>query len=70
MPKVSLMTLVMGARQLVVQEALETTFISGVYFLWFTPMTKVGVQSSLEGAEMMTFLAPPARWTDAFSVVL
>ena len=30
MPKVSLMTLVMGARQLVVQEALETTFISGV----------------------------------------
>ena len=30
MPKVSLMTLVMGARQLVVQEALETTSISVV----------------------------------------
>ena len=43
MPNVSLITLVMGARQLVVQDALETTSMSGVYFLWFTPMTKVGM---------------------------
>ena len=69
MPKVSLMTLVMGARQLVVQEALETTSISGVYRLWFTPMTKVGVMSSLAGAEMMTFFAPCRKWAEAFSVV-
>ena len=33
-------------------------------------MTKVGVQSSLEGAERTTFLAPFFRWADAFSVVL
>ena len=70
MPKVSWITLVIGARQLVVQEALDTTSISVVYFLWFTPMTKVGVQSSLDGAEMMTFFAPWVRCTDAFSVVL
>ena len=70
MPKVSLMTLVMGARQLVVQEALDTTFISGVYFRWLTPMTKVGMMSSLEGAEMMTFFAPFCRWALAFSTVL
>ena len=58
-----------GARQLVVQEALETTSISGVYRLWFTPMTKVGVMSSLAGAEMMTFFAPCRKWAEAFSVV-
>ena len=63
------MTLVIGARQLVVQEALETTSISGRYCLWFTPMTKVGVTSSLAGAEMMTFLAPWQKWAEAFSVV-
>ena len=61
------MTLVMGARQLVVQEALETTSISGVYRLWFTPMTKVGVMSSLAGAEIRTFLAPAFRWAWDFS---
>ena len=42
----------MGARQLVVQEALETTFMSLVYFSWFTPQTNMG--ASAEGAEMMT----------------
>ena len=70
MPKVSLMTLVMGARQLVVQEALDTTSISGVYFRWLTPMTKVGITSSLEGAEIMTFFAPFCKWALAFSTVL
>ena len=60
----------MGARQLVVQEALETTSMSDVYFLWLTPMTKVGMMLSLEGAERMTFFAPPPRWTEAFSTVL
>ena len=36
----------------------------------FTPMTKVGVASSLAGAVMMTFFAPPLKWRDAFSVLL
>ena len=38
--------------------ALETTVISGVYFSWFTPYTKVGVSLSFAGAEITTFLAP------------
>ena len=33
-------------------------------------MTKVGVASSLAGAVMMTFFAPPLKWRDAFSVLL
>src|SRR5699024_4842061 len=69
MPNLSLRTLVMGARQLVVQDALETTFMSGVYLSRFTPQTKVGVSLSFAGAEMTTFLAPPLKWAEAFSVV-
>merc|ERR1719464_1946224 len=57
-PQVSLSTLATGARQLVVQEALETTVMPDSYLSWFTPMTKMGA-SSLGGAEMMAFLAPP-----------
>lgn len=52
-------TLVIGARQLVVQDAFDIT--SGppfTYSSWFTPMTYMGV-ASLGGAEMKTFLAPP-----------
>merc|ERR1711988_942788 len=56
MPKVSCTTLVRGARQLVVQEALETTVSEVLYSVLFTPMTYIGT-SSLGGAEMMTFLA-------------
>merc|ERR1719498_631775 len=56
-PHLSLRTLVIGARQLVVQEALETTFMSGVYSLWLTPTTKIG-DASFGGAERTTFLAP------------
>merc|ERR1712238_443996 len=67
MPYFSWMTLAMGARQLVVQEALETTS-APLYFLWFTPTTYMG--ASAEGAEMITFLAPPPRWALAFSVVV
>src|SRR5205085_6886913 len=41
-PKLSLMTLAMGARQLVVQEALETTVcLAGSYLVWLTPITSV-----------------------------
>ena len=61
-------TLAMGARQLVVQEALETKVMSLVYLSRFTPQTNMGV-SSLEGADMMTFLAPASIWAWAFSLV-
>mmetsp|Transcript_78306 Transcript_78306/g.123258 ORF Transcript_78306/g.123258 Transcript_78306/m.123258 type:complete len:239 (+) Transcript_78306:1652-2368(+) len=67
MPKLSLMTFASGARQLVVQDALETTVRSLVYFSWLTPITNIGVLS-LGGAEMMTFLHPPCKCLDAFSL--
>merc|ERR1719331_2413230 len=55
--KLSWITLASGARQLVVQEAFETTFMLLSYLLLFTPITNIG--ASAEGAEMITFLAPP-----------
>ena len=57
-PQLSLIILATGARQLVVHEAFDTTFKSDLYSLWFTPITNIGT-SSLGGAEMMIFLAPP-----------
>src|SRR5512142_3205639 len=57
-----------GARQLVVQDALETTLNfdgSALYLSSFTPSTTVR-SSFFAGAEMMTFLAPPfCIWTFA-----
>ena len=50
------MTLARGAKQLVVQEALETIVCSAVISWWFTPITNIG--ASAEGAEIATFLAP------------
>ncbi len=38
-PKLSLITLAKGARQLVVQDALDTIFYSGLYDKWLTPKT-------------------------------
>src|SRR2546423_10765051 len=57
----SLITLATGARQLVVQEALEITWwLPGSYFPSFTPSTIV--MSSFEaGAEMMTFFTGPRK---------
>ena len=69
-PNLSCTTLARGAKQLVVQEALETTTISFVYVSRLTPHTKVGVSLSLAGAEMMTFLAPALTCAIAFSVVV
>merc|ERR1719265_1166783 len=68
-PKLSFTIFVRGARQLVVQDAFETTVKSGVYLSWFTPMTNIGT-ASLGGAEMMTFLAPPFKCNAAFSWVV
>jgi hypothetical protein len=62
MPKVSLTTLARGARQLVVQEALETTFMEDSYLSSLTPTTNMG--ASAEGAEMITCLAPPYQLID------
>src|SRR6267154_1745687 len=56
-----------GARQLVVQLALETIWcLDGSYFVWFTPSTIV-MSSPLAGAVMSTFFAPASRWPLAFA---
>ena len=56
MPKVSLSTLTTGARQLVVQLALEMTLcLAASYLSSLTPRTMVR-SSLVAGAEMMTFL--------------
>merc|ERR1719198_1429081 len=61
MPNFSLIVLTIGARPLVVHEAHETTgMVAGSYSSVLTPTTMVGVSASLEGAEMMTFFAPPS----------
>merc|ERR1719198_1009028 len=61
MPNFSLMVFTIGARPLVVHDAQETTGIdAGSYSSVLTPTTMVGVSASLEGAEMMTFFAPPS----------
>src|SRR5580658_8053042 len=69
MPNPSLIkTWTSGARQLVVQEALETMWcLCASYSPSLTPMTMV-LTSPLPGAEMMTFLAPAVRWALAFSL--
>ena len=47
------LTFARGARQLVVQEALEMTWCSlGLYFSLLTPMTNIW--ASADGAEMIT----------------
>ena len=61
MPKFSSSTLAKGARQLVVQEALDTMLsTAGSYWSSFTPITMV-LSTFLPGAEMSTFLAPASR---------
>ena len=53
-PEIIQENFVIGARQFVVQEALETIVsVSGLYVSSLTPMTKVGMLS-LPGAEIMT----------------
>merc|ERR1719310_1361281 len=67
MPNLSFTTFASGARQLVVHEALLTTWMSDLYSVWFTPMTNIGT-SSFGGAEMITFLQPPPMWRLAFGL--
>ena len=67
MPKVSLRTLTTGARQLVVQLALEMMLcLAASYLSSLTPRTMV-MSSLVAGAEMMTFLTVVPRWALAFS---
>ena len=67
MPKVSLRTLTTGARQLVVQLALEMMSCSYLSYLSsLTPRTTVR-SSLVAGAEMITFLTVAPRCTLAFS---
>ena len=57
-----------GARQLVVQEALDTIkCLVAVVFLFVDAHDDGLHHHSLAGAEMMTFLAPAVRWPLAFS---
>merc|ERR550514_1237304 len=67
MPNLSLITFASGARQFVVHEALLTTWMSDLYSVWFTPQTNIGT-SSFGGAEMITFLQPPPRWSPALGL--
>merc|ERR1719472_472661 len=68
MPYSSSMIFASGARQLVVHDAFERTLMSLVYFVWLTPITNMG--ASAEGAEMITFFAPPSRCIFAFSITV
>src|SRR5713226_3868499 len=61
MPKLSSRTLATVARQLVVQEAFDTSsWRAGSYFCSLTPRTMV-ISGSLAGAVITTFLAPACR---------
>src|SRR3954471_20757263 len=59
MPNASCRTFASGARQFVVHDALLMMVCEPSYRWSLTPMTTV-MSSSVAGAEMMTFLAPPA----------
>src|ERR1700757_5074434 len=57
--KLSCTTLAIGARQFVVQDALEMMWcLAGSYTWWFTPRTRV-TSSFFAGAEMITFFTGP-----------
>src|SRR5690606_8149207 len=68
-PNLSFRTLAIGARQLVVHEALEITVSVAFNTLWLTPYTTVA-STSVPGAEMMTFFAPALRCRPAFSLLV
>jgi len=66
-PKASSSTFTSGARQLVVQLALETTFSSPVRISSLTPSTTMASTSLLAGALMTTWSAPASRCWEALS---
>src|SRR5215831_18095400 len=67
MPNVSCSTLAIGARQLVVHDAFDTTWcFAGSYVSWLTPITN-DASGFLAGAVTTTRLMPPARCLAASS---
>ena len=66
MPSLSFSAFTSGARQLVVQDALEMTVWLALSVLSLTPKTMVASTSLPPGAEMMTFFAPPFRCAPRF----
>src|SRR3569833_3341057 len=67
MPQCAISTLTTGARQLVVQLALEMTLcLAASYLSSFTPRTRV-TSSLVAGAEMISFFTVEPRW--AFATV-
>src|SRR5438105_15613919 len=68
--KLSCTTLVTGARQLVVQEALEIMLcLAGSYMPSFTPSTMV-MSSLVAGAERITFFTEPRQCLRASSALV
>ena len=67
-PNLSFSTLAIGAKQLVVQDALETNLVPLTYLSKLTPHTNIGV-ASFEGADITTYFAPALMWACAFSSV-
>ena len=65
-PNFSCRTLTIGAKQLVVHEALEMISWSAWMAPSLTPITTV-MSAPLAGAEMTTFLAPASIWARALS---
>ena len=61
--KLSSIILANGAKQFVVQDALETIVSVGFTSIWFTPITNIG--AVFEGADITTFLAPALMWASA-----
>src|ERR1035437_7518290 len=69
-PKASSSTLIIGTKQFVVHEALDTTkCFAESKVSSFTPMTKVA-SASLHGAETRTLGAPASRWAAPWSLVV
>src|SRR6187402_3040764 len=67
-PKASSRTFTIGTKQLVVQEALDTTlWVAGSKVSSLTPTTKVA-SALVAGADTMTKGAPASRCADAFSL--
>src|SRR3954463_5793674 len=67
MPNASSRTLIIGTKQLVVHDALETTVCAaGSKVSSLTPITKVA-SAPVAGAEMITRGAPASRWAAALS---
>src|SRR5215469_17103058 len=69
MPNASCSTLAIGARQFVVQDALEITVMSRVITLWLTPYTTVASTPS-PGAEISTLRAPALISAEALSLLV